>query len=68
MVSCLDFLFVPFPSHVPQYFSTTVPVPPQVGQRTCCCMRPRMVFMLCTTTPRPPQVLHVLTEEPGATP
>merc|ERR1740127_232967 len=68
MVSCFDFLFVPLPSHVPQYLSTTVPVPPHVGQRACCCIRPRMVCIVCMTTPRPPHVVHVFTDDPGATP
>mmetsp|Transcript_33228 Transcript_33228/g.84680 ORF Transcript_33228/g.84680 Transcript_33228/m.84680 type:complete len:258 (+) Transcript_33228:446-1219(+) len=68
IVSCLLFLFTPLPSHEPQYFSTTEPVPPHVGQRTCCCILPRMVDTTCTVTPRPPHVLHVLTEAPGATP
>mmetsp|Transcript_4507 Transcript_4507/g.7468 ORF Transcript_4507/g.7468 Transcript_4507/m.7468 type:complete len:206 (-) Transcript_4507:428-1045(-) len=68
IVICLLFFCTPFPSHVPQYFSTTVPVPPQVGQRACCCMRPRMVLTVCVTTPRPPHVLHVFTDAPGATP
>mmetsp|Transcript_79808 Transcript_79808/g.158594 ORF Transcript_79808/g.158594 Transcript_79808/m.158594 type:complete len:205 (-) Transcript_79808:429-1043(-) len=68
IVSCLDFLLVPWPSQEPQYFSTTVPVPWHVGQRACCCMRPRMVFIVCSTTPRPPHVEQVFTDEPGATP
>mmetsp|Transcript_36843 Transcript_36843/g.78600 ORF Transcript_36843/g.78600 Transcript_36843/m.78600 type:complete len:246 (-) Transcript_36843:429-1166(-) len=58
----------PLPSHEPQYFSTTVPVPPHVGHLDCCCIRPRIVLTTCTTTPLPPHVLHVLTEAPGATP
>merc|ERR1719163_2437394 len=68
MVSCLDFWLTPLPSHEPQYLSTTWPVPPHVGQRACCCMRPRMVLTVVTTVPRPPQVPHVFTDEPGATP
>merc|ERR1719238_714550 len=61
IVSCFDFLLVPLPSHEPQYFSTTVPVPPHVGQRPCCCMRPRIVLTVVTTTPRPPHVPQELT-------
>mmetsp|Transcript_23635 Transcript_23635/g.75665 ORF Transcript_23635/g.75665 Transcript_23635/m.75665 type:complete len:452 (-) Transcript_23635:338-1693(-) len=67
-VSCLERLFVPRPSHEPQYFSTTEPEPPQVGQRDCCCILPRMVLTVCITTPRPPQVVQVVTDAPGATP
>mmetsp|Transcript_34007 Transcript_34007/g.84756 ORF Transcript_34007/g.84756 Transcript_34007/m.84756 type:complete len:262 (+) Transcript_34007:766-1551(+) len=65
---CLLRFCTPFPSHPPQYFSTTLPAPPQVGHRTCCCILPRMVFTTCVVTPLPPHVPQVLTEAPGATP
>merc|ERR1712070_1066558 len=67
-VSCFERLTTPLPSQEPQYFSTTVPVPPHVGQRDCCCIRPRMVCTTCVTTPFPPHVWQVETDAPGATP
>mmetsp|Transcript_24806 Transcript_24806/g.72706 ORF Transcript_24806/g.72706 Transcript_24806/m.72706 type:complete len:262 (+) Transcript_24806:621-1406(+) len=68
IVICLLFFCTPLPSHVPQYFSTTLPEPPHVGHRACCCILPRIVCTVCVITPRPPHCGHVVTDAPGATP
>jgi hypothetical protein len=59
---------VPLPLHVPQYSSTSSPLPRQLGHVCTLLNTPNGVRCMLFTTPSPPHTVQVFTFAPGFTP